>query len=101
MRNRMRPISPGEVLYEDFLVPARLSATSFAGVIGVPANRVSMIIAGERAVTADTALRFARALGTTPEFWLNLQQSYDLRLVEQDRETTHAVDAIRPLRLRA
>jgi addiction module HigA family antidote len=56
-----------------------------AQAIGVPANRISAIVPGERNVTADTALRLARALGITAEFWLNLQQSYELRLAEQTR----------------
>jgi addiction module HigA family antidote len=78
----MRPIHPGEILREEYLLPLDMSASALAQVIGVPANRVSLIVAGERAVTADTALRLARALGTTPEFWLNLQQRYELRLAE-------------------
>src|ERR1700723_718041 len=69
------------------LLPLDLSSNRLAQAIGVPANRISEIVAEERAVTADTALRLAAALGTTPEFWLNLQQSYELRLAEQDKET--------------
>jgi addiction module HigA family antidote len=78
-RNAMRPIHSGEILREEYLHPLDMSANALAQAIGVPANRVSLIVAGERAVTADTALRLARALGTTPEFWLNLQQRYELR----------------------
>jgi addiction module HigA family antidote len=97
MKNQMRPIHPGEVLREEFLVPLELSANALAQAIGVPANRISTIVAGERNVTADTALRLARALGTTPEFWLNLQQSYELRLAEQDKEGAAALRGIRRL----
>ena len=83
-RNDMRPIHPGEILRKEYLVPLGMSANVLAHAIGAPANRVSLIVAGKRAVTADTALRLARALGTTPEFWLNMQQSYDLRLAETE-----------------
>lgn len=82
MRNAMRPIHPGEILLEEFLVPLSMSANVLAHALGVPANRVSSIVVGDRSVTADTALRLARAFGTTPEFWLNMQQSYDLRVAE-------------------
>ena len=84
LRNAMRPIHPGEILREEYLVPLRMSANVLAHAIGVSANRVSSILAGERAVTADTALRLARAFDTTPEFWLNMQQSYDLRVAETE-----------------
>ncbi len=83
MKNKMRPIHPGEILREEFLQPLEMSANQFAHVIGVPANRVTEIVGERRTVTADTALRLARALGTTPEFWLNLQQAYDLRTAEK------------------
>lgn|ERR1700677_5184053 len=81
-RNNMRPIHPGEVLREEYLVPLGMSANALAHALDVPANRVSSIVAGDRSVTADTALRLGRAFGTTPEFWLNMQQSYDLRVAE-------------------
>ena len=78
----MRPIHPGEVLQEEFLKPLVMSSRKLAESLNVPHNRVSAIVAGERDVTADTALRLARALDTNPEFWLNLQQTYDLRTAE-------------------
>lgn len=81
-KNGMRPIHPGEILNEEFLIPLDMSATRLAGVTAVPANRVTEIVAGRRSVTADTALRFARALGTTADFWMNLQKTYDLRTAE-------------------
>lgn len=93
-KNRMRPIHPGEVLREEFLRPMDLSANRLAQAIGVPANRITEIVAEKRNVTADTALRLSAALGTTPEFWLNLQKSYELRIAEQDAETTKAVRSI-------
>jgi addiction module HigA family antidote len=79
----MRPIHPGEVLREDYLVPLSLSANQLALSIGIPANRVSLIVAGKRAVTAETALLLSRHLKTTPEFWMNLQTAFDLRIAEQ------------------
>jgi addiction module HigA family antidote len=60
-----------------------LSANAFGRAIGVPGNRISMILAGKRAVSAETALRLARFFGTTARFWLNLQQSYDLKMAER------------------
>ena len=84
MKNGMRPIHPGEILQEEFLLPLDMSANSFAQAIGVPANRISAIINGDRGITADTALRLAAALETTAEFWLNLQTAYDLRVEEQE-----------------
>ncbi len=97
MKNRMRPIHPGEILREEYLVPLDMSSNALAQAIGVPANRISAIVAGERGITADTALRLSRAFGTSPEFWLNLQQSYELRLAEQDKELTAQVRGIRRL----
>lgn len=72
------PVHPGEVLAEEFLAPKGLSAAALARHIGVPANRVSEIVAGRRAITGDTALRFAAAFGTSPEFWMGLQMRWDL-----------------------
>jgi antitoxin HigA-1 len=82
-RNGMRPIHPGEVLREDVLEPLGMSANALAKALHVPANRVTAILNETRAVTADTALRLARYLGTTPEFWLELQAAYELRKAEQ------------------
>ena len=69
---------PGEVLAEEFLAPLGLSAHALALALRVPANRIGAILKGERAVSADTALRLARYFGTSPEFWLNLQANHDL-----------------------
>jgi antitoxin HigA-1 len=93
-KNRMRPVHPGEVLREEYLVPLGMSANALASALHVPANRVSAIIAGKRNVTADTALRLARFFGTSPEFWLNLQQSYELRIAKATSSKT--LRAIRP-----
>jgi addiction module HigA family antidote len=72
------PITPGEILKNEFLDELGLSAYALAKALHVPTNRVTGIINGERAITAETALRLARFFGTTPEFWLNLQTHYDL-----------------------
>jgi addiction module HigA family antidote len=69
---------PGEILAEEFLKPLGLSAHALALALRVPANRITGIIKGQRAVSADSALRLARYFGTTPEFWINMQAGHDL-----------------------
>lgn len=76
-------ITPGEVLDEDFLKPMNITQYRLAKDIGVPPRRINEIVKGQRAITADTALRLGRYFGVTPEFWLNLQTHYDL---EQEQE---------------
>ncbi len=71
---------PGEILHEEFLVPLGMSANALARELRVPPNRITAIVNGTRAVSADTALRLARYFGTTPEFWTNLQAAHDLSL---------------------
>ena len=78
------PIHPGEILEEEFMKPLGLSANALARAIDVPVTRISEIVRGRRGVTADTALRLARLLGTTPEFWLGLQSEFDLRVARRD-----------------
>ena len=73
---------PGEVLRDEFMVPLGLSARRLADEIGVPANRISDIVRAHRDVTADTAIRLARRFGTSPQFWMNLQNAYDLSQAE-------------------
>lgn len=82
--NRMRPIHPGEVLREEFLVPLGMSANALALELKVPAPRINDIVRERRSITPDTALRLARYFGTTPQFWLNLQTSYDLKIAERE-----------------
>jgi len=72
------PTHPGEILLEEFLVPMNVSQVAFAAHIGVPTQRVNEIVRGKRGITPETAWLFAEALGTSPEFWLNLQSNYDL-----------------------
>jgi antitoxin HigA-1 len=76
-KNRI-PTHPGEILLEEFLVPMNVSQVAFAAHIGVPTQHVNEIVRGKRGVTPETAWLFAEALGTSPEFWLNLQTNYDL-----------------------
>lgn len=78
MPTKYAPIHPGEILKEEFLDPLGTSAAELARAIRVPPNRVTRLINGQAAITPDTALRLARALRTTPEFWLNLQLRFDL-----------------------
>ncbi len=80
----MRPIHPGEILREEFLVPLGMSPHALSQAIRVAATRVNDIVNGKRGVTADTALRLARYFGNSPESWLNLQAAYDLRAAERD-----------------
>jgi addiction module HigA family antidote len=80
--NAMRPIHPGEVLKEE-LAEIIMSANDFAQALHVPANRITAILSGTRSITADSALRISQFFGTTPEFWLNLQTSYDLKVARE------------------
>lgn len=76
-------IHPGEVLMEEFLSPMGISQNRLARAMGVPPRRINEIVHGKRAVTADTALRLARALGTSEQFWMGLQADYDLEKARQ------------------
>jgi len=75
---KLKNIHPGEVLQEEFLVPMGISQNRIAREISVPPRRINEIVHGNRAVTADTALRLARYFGTSEEFWMGLQADYDL-----------------------
>ncbi|MDE0204097.1 MAG: HigA family addiction module antitoxin [Rhodospirillaceae bacterium] len=81
VRNGMTPVHPGEILREE-LDELELSANALAQALGVPVNRITMILNGQRGVSADTALRLARYFGTTPQLWMNLQKSWELRRAE-------------------
>jgi addiction module HigA family antidote len=71
------PTHPGEIFYEEFLKPTEMTQADAAETMGMSLNRLNEIIKGKRGVTADTALRFAKLTGTSPEFWLNLQNAVD------------------------
>ena len=80
--NGMRAIHPGEVLREDFLKALDMSANALALKLGVTPARINEIVREKRGVTADTALRLAKYFGGNAQFWLNLQATYELRLIE-------------------
>ena len=77
---KLDPIHPGEILLEEFMKPMGLSINRLAREIMVPPNRISDIVNGKRAISADTALRLGKAFGVSPEIWLGLQSDYELRL---------------------
>src|SRR3990170_892614 len=93
MKKTLPNIHPCEVLLEEFLKPMAISQNALARAIGVPPRRINEIVLGKRAVSADTALRLARALGTSEQFWMGLQADYDL---EEARNA--GADAIRKVR---
>jgi addiction module HigA family antidote len=78
--NEFKPVTPGEILKEEFLVEYSLSQSQLAKAIGISPNRITEIINNRRRITADTALRLSLYFGNTPEFWINLQTDYDLKL---------------------
>lgn len=84
MANKLDPVHPGEVLLEEFLAPLKISQYRLAHAISVPPRRINEIVHGNRAISADTALRLSRFFGTSAQFWLNLQARYDLE-TERDR----------------
>jgi addiction module HigA family antidote len=88
-------IHPGEILQEEFLIPMGISAYKLSKSIGVQQTRISLIIKGERGITADTAMRLSKYFGTIPEFWMNLQREYDLRKVKT--EIKEIIDNIVPI----
>ena len=86
------PIHPGEFLREDFLAPLGLSANALAIALRVPVTRISEIVRERRGITADTALRLARYFGTTPDFWMKMQMSYDLAVASRESITRIQVE---------
>lgn len=94
---RIALTTPGEILSDEFLKPYNLKEVDVALDISIHPSRLSEIIHGKRAISMDTARRFARYFGTTPQFWLNLQNNYDLQKAEEDGSTT-AIKRIVPLR---
>ena len=83
-------IHPGEFLREDFLAPMGLSSNALALALRVPVTRITEIVRERRGITADTALRLARYFGTTPDFWMKMQFSYDLALASSQAVRIHA-----------
>jgi len=98
MAKNLQPIPPGEILLEEFMIPLEISQNKLARDLDVPPGRISDIVHGKRSITPDTALRFAVYFGTTPEFWMNLQSRYDLKIAR--RELLPSLEKeIRPLQL--
>ena len=85
MPSKRLPPHPGETILEDVLKPLEMSVNQLAGHLGVTAARLNDIVRGRRGITADTALRLSRYLGTSAEFWLGLQLEYDLRVARQTK----------------
>jgi len=95
MTSMMQPMHPGEVLREEFMKPLGLSAYRIARAIDVPPNRIQDIAREERSVTPATALRLAKLFGNSPEFWMNLQNHYDIE--RELQASAKAIDAIERL----
>jgi antitoxin HigA-1 len=82
-RRKLPPIHPGELL-KDELQEINVSLNALARALRVPMNRISAVVNGKRAITVDTAMRLARYFGTSPQYWLNLQNAYDLETADED-----------------
>lgn len=83
MMSKLDPVTPGEILLEEFLIPMGLSRQRLAREIGVPARRISEIVAGKRAITADTDLRLCRFFGLSKGYWLRAQAAHDIEVAER------------------
>ena len=83
MEKKLPPINPGDILLEEFLEPLNISQAKLARDISVPANRVNQIINGKREISTDTALRLGKYFGIEPEFWLNLQMRFNMKIVRE------------------
>lgn len=95
MTDKLAPVHPGEVLFEEFIKPMKLSQNRLAIDIGVDTRRINEIVLGKRAITADTALRLSRFFGNSPQFWMGLQSQYDLD-VAQDQLGKRLDREVRP-----
>ena len=84
MTRKFKPITPGEILLMEFLKPLGISQSRLARDLNVPIRRVNDIVRGKRTITPDTALRLAVYFNMTPEFWMNLQSHYDLKIAKQN-----------------
>lgn len=82
--DEFRPVTPGEILKEEFLEEYRLSQAALSRAIGISPNRIAEIVGNRRRITADTALRLALYFGNSPEFWMNLQAHYDLKMAQRN-----------------
>ena len=84
-RNRI-PAHPGEILLEEFLVPMELTQAALSKHLDIPTQRINEIVKGKRGISPDTAWLFSQAFGTSPEFWLNLQNNYDLAITSPSKK---------------
>lgn len=84
-KNGMRPVHPGEILREDYLLPLDMSVNALAKALHVPASRINDVVLERRGITADTAMRLARYFDTTAQFWISLQGEYDLRVAQVEK----------------
>ncbi len=91
MAKKLKPVHPGEILREEFMAPLHLSMNKLAMALRVPVTRIADIVNERRAITADTALRFARYFGNTPAFWMNLQTRYDLEVAEDCEDSSACI----------
>jgi antitoxin HigA-1 len=97
---KLKPIHPGEILREEFMVPLRLNANKLALALHVPAPSIYDIIHEDRGISPEMALRLGQAFGTTPHFWMNLQAEFDLRVVRNQKEAM-IKNQVRPLEVHA
>jgi addiction module HigA family antidote len=95
MAKKLAPLHPGEVLREEFLVPLNLSAGALAKICGLPRTRIERIATEATGITADTALRLSKALGTSAQLWMNLQNRYDVEIAK--RQIGKKLDKIEPV----
>src|SRR5712672_4048603 len=89
-KNKFAPVTPGEMLKEEFLEEYRLSQNQLAKAIGISPNRIAEIVNNRRRITADTAVRLGLYFGNSPEFWLNLQTNYDLKMARKNLKSEDA-----------
>ena len=91
-RKRLAVTHPGRLLLTEFMVPHELTANALANALHMPVNRIAAILKGQRRIAADSALRLSRYFGTTPDFWLNLQKDFELRVAKQSAQ--QEIDAL-------
>jgi addiction module HigA family antidote len=92
----IHPVPPGELLYEEFLLPLGITKYRLAKEIGIPAQRIGEIVAGRRSITADTDLRLCRYFGLSAGYWLRVQNKFDTEITY--RKIAHQLDEITPLK---
>jgi addiction module HigA family antidote len=92
-----RPTTPGEILREEYLIPLNITNKALAAATGLPEGSISPLVRGKGRVTYEVALRLSKYLGTTPEFWLNLQHKLDEHVLRADTYTWRQIEAIKPI----